>query len=152
MGVQQKEYKFTLIRIEFPSKYILEAKYKLLLPPHQVIKNKHDESQTFKSMGGMIPACTVRFVLDSKSNKNSNYKGKYIKHELIQKCFTKKITSLRDANLGIGDDSNEEQKDNKGNGNNNVNNKKNGKMTAAQFKAMKRQKALQNKLAKLNQQ
>merc|ERR1712228_280914 len=145
MGVQQKEYKFTLIRIEFSSKYILEAKfqpntaifklfefvsscldetilaskYKLLLPPHQVIKNKHDESQTFKSMGGMIPACTVRFVLDSKSNKNSNYKDKYIKHELIQKCFTKKITSLRDANLGIGDDSNEEQKDNKGNGNNN---------------------------------
>merc|ERR1712107_154601 len=93
-GVQQKEYRFTLIRIEFPSQYVLEAKfhpmtpisklfefvsscldeaiaskkYKLLLPPHQVIKNKHDESQTFKSMGGMIPACTVRFVLDAKAN------------------------------------------------------------------------------------
>merc|ERR1712129_289882 len=112
----------------------------------------HDENQTFKSMGGMIPACTVRFVLDTKGgNKYADYQGKYVKEEMVKQYFTQQITSLRDANLGIVSKGDEEQKDDDTKGNDKENKKKNAKMTAAQFKAMKRQRALQNKLAKLNQ-
>eukprot|EP01083_Nonionella_stella_P021497 59590_1 len=171
-GVQQKQYKYTLLHIEFPSKYVLEArfhpqceiyklfefvasvldpqvaafKYELTLPPRQVIKNKRDEKYTFKSMGGMIPACTVRFVLGA--NTKAKYDGNYIKNEVIQKYLTKDITSLRQVDAvkeetKVDGDSNTNTKQNT--------TKKSGKMTAAEFKAMKRKKALQAKLRKLNQ-
>merc|ERR1739842_194093 len=101
------------------------------------------------SMGGMIPACSVRFVLDPKSSKSAMYKGQYIKQDLIAKYLTKNITSLRTNKLknSVVEESGkkdvvEEAKPKK----------KAGKMTAAEFKAMKRKKALENKLRKLNAQ
>ena len=112
-----------------------------------MIKNKRDETQTFKSMGGMIPACAVRFVLDPKSS--AVYEGLYIGKELIGKYITKNITSLRADKLKNSKVEDEEKKSDAAESGN-AKKKKTGKMTAAEFKAMKRKKALQNKLRKLN--
>jgi len=171
-GIKQKQYRFTVIRVEFPSGYVLEAKfhpdtaisalfewvesfldhkvkamkYQLLLPPHQIIKN--EESQTFRSIGGMIPACTVRFALSSKANGGGLSNGRFLREDLIAKHLTKNITSLRADKLRNSVAEEDEQKeeapaDGK-------QKKKTAKMTAAEFKAMKRKKALENKLRKLN--
>ena len=180
-GVKQKEYAFTVIRVEFPSKYVLEGKFhpntaifklfefvqsflddqvlklkwQLLLPPHQIIKNKNDENQTFKKEGGMIPACTIRFILNPKANKNTTYNGKYIRNEFLEKYLTKQITSLRSpkSNNDNNENNNDEQK-NDGNNNNGGGQKK--KMTTAEIKRLIKQKQAlkrkQKQLEKLNKQ
>jgi len=180
-GVKQKEYKFTVIRVEFPSHKVLEAKfhpnapitelfefvhdsltdavktyaYELVLPPDQVIKTKQ-ENLTFKGVGGMIPACTVRFRFGKKITPKLDVKESYIRSELIEKYITTDITSLRSDQLenvvSSNDDaqsSNDKQKEVQTNDSGNE--AKDKQLLKAQIKARQKVEAAKRRLQKMNE-